>query len=87
MDKLSNLVENSLRFPDGILQNRKRSLETNINQIDRRIAQKERMIAQKEENLKRRFARLESTVSRLRNQGAGLAALAAQAPNPVTQLG
>lgn len=87
LDNLGKLVENSLRFPDGIVQSRKKSLQSNIDQVNRRIKDKERMIAQKEENLKAKFARLESTISQIRNQGAGLAALSAQAPNPVTQLG
>ena len=87
IDFLDETTINSLRNPDGLLASRKRSLQSNIDQIDRRIAQRERMIGQKEKNLKDKFARLEGTISRIKNQGAGISALGASAQDPVTQLG
>lgn len=88
MDKLNDAVGAALRFPDGLISSRKKSLQSNIDQIDRRIAQKQRQLQQKETQLKDKFARLESTISNIKGQGAGVAALAANAgPNPVTQLG
>lgn len=87
MDYLNDTVNKALRFPDGIISTRKKSLQGKIDQIDRRIAQKERMITQKEKMLKEKFARLEGTISRMKNQGAGLAAIAGGGPNVVQQLG
>ncbi len=87
MDHLNDMVKMSLRFPDGLLQSRKRSFQTNTEQIDRRINQRQRMLEQKEKNLKNKFARLEGTISRIKAQGAGVAALGAGASSPVTQLG
>jgi flagellar hook-associated protein 2 len=87
MDHLNDMVKMSLRFPDGLLVSRKRSFQTNTDQIDRRISQRQRMLETKEKNLKDKFARLEGTISRIKAQGAGVAALGASAGSPVTQLG
>ncbi len=87
MDNLNDTINKALRFPDGIISSRKKSLQSKIDQIDRRIAQRERMIAQKEKMLKEKFARLEGTISRMKNQGAGLAAIAGGGANVVQQLG
>lgn len=88
MDNLNDVVGTALRFPDGLISSRKKSLQSNIDQIDRRIAQKQRQLQQKENQLKDKFARLESTISNIKGQSAGVAALAANAgPSPVTQLG
>lgn len=87
IDNFTNLVNQSLRYPDGLLVTRKNGLNSKIDQIDRRIDQRNRMIDQKEKNLKDKFARLEGTIARIQNQGAGIAALGAAAPNAVTQLG
>jgi len=86
VDNLKEAVSETLKTPGGILRSRQRSLRNNISQIDRRIQQKQRVIERKEKNLKDKFARLEGTISKIKNQGAGIAALGAQS-NPVTQLG
>lgn len=86
IDKLDKTAGELLNQPSGSLVARKRGLTSNVEQIDRQIATRQRMIDQKEEILKQKFARLEETISKIRGQGAGLAALGA-APNPVTQLG
>jgi len=87
MDNLNGMVGMALRMPDGLVQGRKRSLQSNIEQIDRRISQKQKQIEEKEKNLKDKFARLEGTISKIRSQGAGVAALGAAGPDPVQQLG
>ena len=76
IDNMSETVTNLLRFPDGLLPSRKRSLESKISGIDRRIQQRERMLSIKEKNLKNKFARLEGTISRIKAQGAGIQGLA-----------
>lgn len=86
IDHMSDLTDTTLRFPDGLLASRKRSLTTNIDQIDRRINQRERLLEQKEQGLKNKFAALEGTIARIQGQGAGVAALGAAAPS-VQQLG
>ncbi len=72
IDNMNDAVGTLLRYPDGLLQSRKNSLDNNIAAIDRRIKQRERMLEQKEKNLKDKFARLEGTISKLKAQGAGL---------------
>lgn len=86
MDNLNSMVSTALRMPDGLVQSRKRTLQSNIEQIDRRIAQKQRYIEEKEKNLKDKFSRLEGTISRIKGQGAGVASLGGGA-DPVQQLG
>ncbi|MBI2521500.1 MAG: flagellar filament capping protein FliD [Bdellovibrio sp.] len=86
IDNAQKVVDSVLRTPDGLLQSRSKTFQSNIDQIDRRIAQKNRFIEQKEKNLKEKFSRLETTISKIKNQGAGLAAMNNQI-NPVTQLG
>ncbi|MBC7714118.1 MAG: flagellar filament capping protein FliD [Rhizobacter sp.] len=86
MDNLSGMVNMSLRSPDGLLQSRKKTLSSSIEQIDRRIAQKTKYIEEKEKNLKDKFARLEGTISKIRSSGAGLQGLGATS-DPVQQLG
>ena len=87
MDNLNEAVSIVLRTPDGLLQSRKRSMQGQIEQIDRRIDQKQKFLAEKEKNLKDKFARLEGTISKIRSSGAGVAALGAGAGDPVQQLG
>ncbi|MCB9060414.1 MAG: flagellar filament capping protein FliD [Halobacteriovoraceae bacterium] len=87
INNLADAVNSILRFPDGSIQLRKQSLRSNIEQIDRQIEQKQRNIAKKEEQLKDKFARLEGTISKIKNQGAGLAGLGSGTDNFVTQLG
>lgn len=87
IDNLSEFVNSAIRFPNGILTNRSKGLDSKIDQIDRRIEQRNRMLEQKEKNLKDKFARLEGQISRIQSQGAGLAALGAAPSNAVTQLG
>jgi flagellar hook-associated protein 2 len=86
IDNVNELIDTTLRFPDGLLASRKRSLENNMAQVDRRIKQRERMLEQKEKNLKDKFARLEGTISKIRAQGAGVQGLGGGAP-AIQQLG
>jgi flagellar hook-associated protein 2 len=74
-------------MPEGVLQNRKKTFQSNIDQIDRKIADKQRSLDQKEQSLKDKFSRLESTISRFKNQASGLASLGAGGMDPVNQLG
>ncbi|MBL7687995.1 MAG: flagellar filament capping protein FliD [Bdellovibrionaceae bacterium] len=60
----------------GPLSNRARGLKTQIEQMDQRIEQKERQLTRKEEQLRNKFARLEETMSRIKGQGAQVAAIA-----------
>lgn len=87
IDNLRKSADQTLRFPDGILPSRKNSLNTKIDQIDRRIGDRQRMLEEKEKNLKNKFSRLEGTIAKIKGQGAGVAALGGGGSNPVTQLG
>lgn len=81
IDNLNEAVSAVLRFPDGLIQSRRKSLQTNIEQIDQKIDQKLRQIEDKERTLKDKFARLEGTIARIQSQGAGIGA------SGTTQLG
>lgn len=85
MTTLNNSLQLILKNPDGVLQSRKKGLQSNIDQIDRQIASRMRLIEQKERNLKDKFSRLESTISKIKGQGGGLSGMSAM--NPVQQLG
>lgn len=75
VDYIRGTIDLALRQPDGLLRSRKRTLQTNIDQIDRRIENKERMLKQKEQSLKDRFARLEGTISQMKAQSSSVAAI------------
>ena len=83
MDNLSGMVNMALTVPDGLVQSRKKTLTSSIEQIDRRIAQKTKYIEEEEKSLKDKFARLEGTISKIRSSGAGIQGMA----DPVQQLG
>jgi flagellar hook-associated protein 2 len=87
IDNLSEFVNSTIRFPNGMLINRSKGLDNKIEQIDRRIEQRQRNLNEKEKNLKNKFARLEGTISKIQSQGAGISALGAAPVNAVTQLG
>ena len=72
---LTQILDRSLRFPDGVILNRKKGIQSRIDQIDRRIEQKQKVIEQKEKRLKEKFSKLEGTISRIKSQGTGLQAL------------
>ena len=74
--------------------------EENTKKIEELIRQREQNISlagdlkdlievveEKEKNLKDKFARLEGTISRIRSQGAGVAAMGGSGGDPVQQLG
>jgi flagellar hook-associated protein 2 len=86
MDNLKGFVDGALKVPNGILLTRRNGIGSKIDQIDQQIANKERLLKQREQGLKDKFSRLEGTISRIRSQGAGIAALG-QAADPVTKLG
>ena len=52
VDHIRGTIDLALRQPDGLLRSRKRTLQTNIDQIDRRIENKERMLKQKSKHSK-----------------------------------
>jgi flagellar hook-associated protein 2 len=87
INNIQEFVSTSIRMPEGVLQNRKKTFQSNIDQIDRKIADKQRSLDQKEQSLKDKFSRLESTISRFKNQASGLASLGAGGMDPVNQLG
>lgn len=66
-----NRITNNAFGPIGI---RKKALTQQLQQADQRIDTISRMVEQKEKNLRRKFSNLEETMSRLKSQGAQLAA-------------
>jgi len=86
IDYLDQLVNDSLKRPNGVLASRKQGLDSIIRQIDSRIDTKQKQIERKEEFLKMKFARLEETISRIKTQGSGLAGFGGGG-SPVQNLG
>ncbi|MGB0454366.1 MAG: flagellar filament capping protein FliD [Bacteriovoracaceae bacterium] len=87
IDNLRSVTDLALQRPNGLLQSRKKTFQTNMDQIDKRIENKQRLISQKEKSLKDRFARLEGTISRLKAQGQGVAAISGGGGSVIPQLG
>jgi flagellar hook-associated protein 2 len=90
VNKIDNVFRVVLRMPDGLLQSRKKGIQSQIDLIDRRIQNKQRMIENKERIVKDRFSRLEGEIARIKGQGAGISAIqagAAATQGMVTQLG
>jgi len=69
-------VTNLTTANTGPISNRAQGIRTQINQIDTRIEQKERQLGRKEEQLRAKFSKLEETMSRIKGQGAQVAAIA-----------
>lgn len=78
--KLRNTIRNLTDSTFGPLSNRKRGLNTQIDQMDRRLDGLERRLAQKEQSLKRKFASLEEKMAGIQAQGSFLAAGVGGAP-------
>jgi flagellar hook-associated protein 2 len=76
--EISNLTNQAF----GQIANRKRSLQDNIKRIDENIASKEKNLEKRQESLRNKFAHLEETMSRLKQQGAAVAGMAAQYQGP-----
>ena len=87
IDNMREVAARATRYPSGALSTRKSGLKSSIRQIDDQIDQKNRLLERKERMLKDKFARLESTISEIRGQSAGVAALGGGGVNPVQQLG
>lgn len=71
--KLRATVQSLSDTSFGPLQNRRRGLKTQIEQMDRRVESLERRITQKEQNLRRKFAALEEKMAGIQAQGSFLA--------------
>lgn len=71
----------------GPIANRTQGIKSTISQMDSRIEQKERQLARKEEQLRDKFARLEETMSRIKGQGAQVAAIAGGGGGGIPGLG
>lgn len=73
--QLKKDVTNMTNGMFGPVAMRKRSIQTKIDQSNKRIETKEKQLVQKEESLRKKFADLETKVSGLQQQGAAAAAM------------
>lgn len=73
-------IDNLLNSNFGPIANRKRGLQSQINQMNNRIEQKEKQLEKKEESLRKKFSDLEGKMSQLQSQGAAVAGFAGSAP-------
>lgn len=64
--KLSAIVDPAT----GPVAVRKKSMQSNIGQIDKRIESKERSLVKREEQLRNQFAKMEAAMSKIQTQGA-----------------
>jgi flagellar hook-associated protein 2 len=74
MTRMKNSINVMLDPTSGPLLQRSRGFKNKIDQLDQQIANKERILGQKEQQLKNQFAKLEETMSKLKSQGAYMAA-------------
>ena len=65
-----------LNIQSGALPNRKKGLQSKIENANKSIERKEKQLERKEEQLRRQFSDLESKMSRLNSQGAAVGAMA-----------
>ncbi|MFK8138286.1 MAG: flagellar filament capping protein FliD [Bdellovibrionales bacterium] len=73
--KLKNTIRTMMDNTFGPIGNRRRGLQNQIDQMDRRVESLERRLAQKEQGLRRKFANLEEKMSGIQSQGAMMGAL------------
>jgi len=64
--KLGSIVDGQT----GPVSIRKKSMQSNISQIDRRIESKEKSLARREDQLRNQFAKMEEAMSKIQAQGA-----------------
>lgn len=76
VSSLKREVSNLLNGQFGALANRKKGIQSRIDNINKRIENKERQLEKREDTLRRQFADLESKMSRLNAQGAQVGAMA-----------
>lgn len=67
--EITNLTNQSF----GPITNRKKGLQSKIEQFDRQIETKEKQLEKKEEQLRNKFAKLEETMSKIKSSGAQMA--------------
>jgi flagellar hook-associated protein 2 len=73
--KTKMLIDNTLSSNYGVVSNKKKGLQNQVQQIDRNIESKEKSLVQKEEALRRKFGKLDEQMARLNSQGAQLGAM------------
>ena len=55
---------------NGVVTNRKKSMQDRVTQMDKRIEQKEKTLSKREEQLRNQFSKMETAMSKIQNQGA-----------------
>ena len=55
IDNLRKLTDDALQYPNGLLKSRSKTIESNMNRIDRQIAQKKDFLNKKKKTLKQSF--------------------------------
>lgn len=75
---LKREVENITSSQFGSIGNRKKGIQSKIDQANQRIENKEKQLERKEEQLRKKFSDLEQKMSQLQSQGGAVAAMAQQ---------
>ena len=60
---------------NGVVTNRKKSMQDRVGDIDKRIDRKEQSLAKREEQLRKQFSKMEEAMSKLQSQGAAAGAV------------
>jgi flagellar hook-associated protein 2 len=79
---VKNAVNNLVNAQVGPIGNRKKGMQSKIEQINKRIDNKERQLVQKEDSLRKKFADLESKMSGLQQQMGSVQAMASAGAKP-----
>ena len=69
--KLGNITDSQT----GVVTTRKKSMQDQVNNIDKKIENKEKRLEKREEQLRNQFAKMEEAMSKIQGQGAAAAAI------------
>lgn len=84
--KVKGFVQSSLTSGFGVVNNRKRGIQSKIDRIDRDIESKEKRLEKKEVALRRKFSKLEEQLGKIRSQGAQVAGAFGGGAGPIPGL-
>lgn len=68
--KVKMAIDSATNGSYGIVSNKKKGIQNQINQVDKNIESKEKHLATKEDQLRKKFAKMEETMSKLQAQSA-----------------
>jgi flagellar hook-associated protein 2 len=75
VNNMKNKLNQITSAQNGVVTNRKKSMQSRMTEIDKRIERKEQSLAKREEQLRKQFSKMEEAMSKLQAQGAAAGAV------------